>query len=126
MPPLTPNSVLHTLFQGHMNECMQLVDINPMATRSQCISATMLLAFMFDINIYEMSGCLQRIVTECCIYGYGLWYIRNCVSHERRSTLVPLRLVDVLFVWNPTRALVVYVSVQLYRTQLGLRYEIHV
>jgi hypothetical protein len=74
-PPLSPKAMLCTLFQGRYVEAMQIVDIVPNASVLECLMATVLLMWYFDLQMREVQNSLQRVGSNCCVCFCGSLYI---------------------------------------------------
>jgi len=85
LPPLTAESVLHTLFQHRVEEAEALVVLKDKTSVAECVSATMLLCWYFDISVQNMTDSLDLIGTNCCVQYCGNTYIARIAPRAGTS-----------------------------------------
>jgi hypothetical protein len=82
-PPLTPQAVLATLFQGKFPLALLLVLIDSESTVVENYIATRVLCHKFRVSETEMQGCLRTIGSNCCRIFAGVMVISGiCLRHK--------------------------------------------
>ena len=74
-PPVRPDALLASLFQSRYTEALELVSIDTEAALFECMEATMLLCWRFNIEISDLSGCLKWVGCCCAVESGGVYFI---------------------------------------------------
>ena len=76
-PPLRVDALLCTLFQNRYKDALKLITIDYTANEIDCMVATQLLCWIFNIASEEMDNCLRWVGTESVIEYAGCYFIAN-------------------------------------------------
>ena len=84
-PPLTPDALLATLFQARYTEALEMVYIDETADLCECMEATMLLCWRFDVEVEELSNCLKCVGCCCAVKANDTFFIAKIKPLSGRS-----------------------------------------
>lgn len=92
-PPMCPDVVLTSLFQDRYKEAMELICIDKSAALHECMSATMMLCWRFNVDVTMVSSCLKWLGCCCAVESSGVYFIAN---------IKPLRGANIAHIFEST------------------------
>jgi hypothetical protein len=76
-PPLRIDALLCTLFQDRYKDVFKIITIDEDANEIDCMVATQLLCWIFNISLEEMDNCLRWVGIGSVIEYAGCYFIAN-------------------------------------------------
>lgn len=77
LPPLKADALLATMFQDRYKDALELITIDYEAALHECMTATMLLCWRFDIQLEVMSRCLKVAGCSCAVISAETYFIAH-------------------------------------------------
>lgn len=77
LPPLSPDAVLYTLYQGRYKHIRCTIEPCMSATLGDCIAVTLLILWTLHIEHIDLQAILHRIGSDCCFQMSGIMWFAN-------------------------------------------------
>ena len=72
MPPLSPHSVLLTIYQGRSKDLKGVLEPCDDASLEECVAATMFILWTLRIDFTDFQNFLYRMGSDCCARTHGM------------------------------------------------------